>query len=132
MHRAQAVAPSIFVGFGLLVLAGLVGYAGYPWSVNPAYFMGTAVLTGLGMGGLTVLLCVAIVHDAERVPMLAALPSIAIMLGTEVGLELLQLVFAAARGIGLAADDAFRALFLAQVAFGAAVLALLLAARRRA
>ena len=132
VQRAQAVAPSLFVGFGLLTLAGLVGYAGYPWSTNPAYFMGTAVLTGLGTGGLTVLLCVAIVRDAERVPMLAALPSIAIMLGTEVGLELLQLVFAAARSIGLAADDAFRALFLAQVAFGAAFWRCCSVARRRA
>ena len=75
---------------------GARGYAWYPWSASPAYFLATAALAGVGSGGLTVLLCVAIVHDADRIPMLAALPSMAIMIGTEFGLELLQLVLAGA------------------------------------
>jgi hypothetical protein len=78
---------------------------------------------------LTLVLCLAIVASAHRAAALAALPSIAIMIGTEVGLELLQCVFAAAQS---AAADAFVVVFAAQAAAALAVAPLLRHALRHA
>lgn len=130
IHRNAPAAAPPFAAFALVTIGGLITFAGYPWARDPAYFLWTAVVTGFGTGGLTLLLCVGIVRDATRAPILAALPSIAIMIGTEVGLEALQCVLAAAKGMGLDTPDAFRLLFAAQVAAGAAVLPLVLRARR--
>ncbi len=93
--------------------------------------MWTPAITGIGSGGLTVLICLAMVRDAHRFPILAALPSIAIMVGTEFGLELLQLLYAVAQGLGMSDNGAFRAPFSAQLVISFVVLALLLAAIRR-
>ena len=64
--------------------------------------------------------------------MLAALPSIAIMLGTEFGLEALQLLFTAVTAPGTAYAIAYAALFAAQAAIALAVPWLLAVAFRRA
>jgi len=113
-----------------MAAAGLAAFAAYPWIDDPAYYLWTAGVSGAGVGALTLFLCVAIVTDAPRVTIVAALPSIAIMIGTEFGLEILQLVFAAAQGAGLAARGAFRVLFVAQGATALLVLPLLLAGAR--
>ena len=65
---------------------------------------------------------------AER----AAFPSMAIMLGTEFGLELLQMVYAAVAALGTADTVRYTGVFAAQVAFALAVPALLAGAARRA
>ena len=116
--------------FAGLLLAGVVAYAFYPSVADPVFYLSTAMLTGMGAGGLTLLLCLRIVSGADRAPLLAALPSIAIMVGTECGLEILEVVYAAARAAGWATGPAYRALFIAQIAFAALVIALLAAARR--
>ena len=73
------------------------------------------------------MLCLAIIGDARQAVALAALPSIAIMVGTEVGLELLQCAFAAARGI---AASPFPVVFAAQAAAAVAVVPVLRRALR--
>ena len=97
----------------------------------PAYFLWTPAVTGFGSGALTLVVCLAVMRDAQRVLLLAALPSIVIMVGTEFGLEALQIVFAAAQAAGASADAAFASVFGAQLLFGFAVAIPLVAARRR-
>lgn len=130
-HRRPAREAALQLAFAGATIAGLAMFALYPWLASRAWYLWTPVLTGFGSGGLTVLLCLALVRDAVRVPLLAALPAIAIMVGTEVGLELLELVLATAQAAGLAPTDAFAVLFAAQLALALAVPALLVTAGSR-
>ena len=123
-HRARVA----WVACGLAV-AGVAGYAAYPWWSSVSWLMATAAVAGFGVGGLTLVLCLAIVRGADRAAALAALPSIAIMIGTEFGLEMLQCVSAAASAI---ARDPFAMLFAAQALAAFAVLPLLGRALRAA
>lgn len=131
IHRRAAAEPALLAAFAALTLAGLASYAAYPWIAERAYFLWTPVVTGFGSGALTLVICLAVMRDAQRVLLLAALPSIAIMVGTEFGLETLQLAFAAAQAAGLAATDAYGVLFATQFALALGVPALLLTANRR-
>ena len=128
LHRASASSDKV-AGIGCtLVVLGVSGYAAYPSLDAHWYLMATAAITGIGVGALTLVLCLAIVRSAHRAAALAALPSIAIMIGTEFGLELLQCVFAAAQS---AAADAFAIVFVAQAVAALAVAPLLRHALRR-
>lgn len=131
VHRQPAAQRSLLLGFAGIALAGLAAIAAYPWISHPLYFLWTPAVEGFGVAGVTVLVCLAVVRDARLHPLLAALPSIAIMLGTEFGLELLQLVFAIAHAAGISNDGSYGAIFVAQVLFALAVPALIIAAHRR-
>ena len=122
LHHASASPARVAVISCALVVLGVSGYAAYPWMPSVPYYMATAAVAGLGVGGLTLVLCLAIVRGADRAAALAALPSIAIMIGTEFGLELLQCVFAAAQSTNA---DPFAILFAAQAMAALAVLPLL-------
>jgi hypothetical protein len=98
-HTRDSTRAVAWVGCAL-VIAGVGGYAAYPSLHAVWYFMATAATASLGVGALTLVLCLAIVREAHHAIALAALPSIAIMIGTEVGLELLQCAFAAAQSAG--------------------------------
>jgi hypothetical protein len=111
-----------------IVVAGVGGYAAYPAVDALGYLMATAAIAGFGVGALTLVLCLGIVGGAVRAAALAALPSIAIMIGTEFGLELLQGVFAAGQA---AAGNAFAIVFAAQAVAAIAVAPLLRRALRR-
>jgi hypothetical protein len=128
LHRWRGSTPVVAWTACALVVAGVGGYAAYPWLQEAWYFMLTAATAGFGVGALTLVLCLAIVRHAHKVVALAALPSIAIMIGTEVGLELLQCAFAGARSGGV---DAFATVFAAQTAAALAVAPLLRHALRR-
>ncbi len=131
VHRRPAAQPALLLGFAVIALAGLAAIAAYPWFTQPLYLLWTPVAQGFGTAGVTVLICLAIVRDAARYPLLAAVPSIAIMLGTEFGLELLQLVFALTGAAGVGVDGSYGAIFAAQVAFALAVPVLIVFANRR-
>ncbi|MEO6565102.1 MAG: hypothetical protein ABIO63_03620, partial [Casimicrobiaceae bacterium] len=130
-HRRPAAQPALLLGFAVIAVAGLAAIAVYPWVTQPTYLLWTPVVQGFGTAGVTVLICLAIVRDAAHYPLLAALPSIAIMLGTEFGLELLQLVFALTAAAGVGVNGSYGAIFAAQVLFALAVPVLLSAAHRR-
>jgi hypothetical protein len=130
LHRWPAREATLQLGFAGVTILGLATFASYPWIDDLDYFLWTPAITGVGSGGLTVLICLALIRDAHRFPILAALPSIAIMVGTEIGLEVLQLVYAAAQALGMSDSDAFRAPFAAQLAIALAVPALLVAGIR--
>jgi len=129
LHRARDSAATVAWISCALVVAGVAGYAAYPSYDAAWYFMATAAVAGVGTGALTLVLCLAIVHSADRAAALAALPSIAIMIGTEFGLELLQGVFAAAQS---AATSPFIVVFAAQAIAALGVLPLLRHALRHA
>ena len=120
-HARDSTRAVAWVGCAL-VIAGVAGYTAYPSLHAMWYFMATAATAGLGVGALTLVLCLAIVRGAHQATMLAALPSIAIMIGTEFGLEILQCVFAAAQS---AATTPFRIVFAAQALAALAVVPLL-------
>jgi len=126
LHRSDLAGRVAWIACGLVVL-GVGGYAAYPAVHDTWYYMATAAVAGMGIGALTLVLCLAIIGDARQAVALAALPSIAIMVGTEVGLELLQCAFAAARGI---AASPFPIVFAAQAAAAVAVVPLLRRALR--
>lgn len=131
IHRRAAPEPVLLAAFAAVTVAGLASFAAYPWIAMPTYFLWTPAITGFGSGALTLVVCLAVMRDAQRVLLLAALPSIVIMVGTEFGLEALQIVFAAAQAAGASADAAFASVFGAQLLFGFAVAIPLVAARRR-
>ncbi len=131
VHRRPAAQPALLLVFAVIALAGLAGIAAYPWVTHPLYFLWTPAVEGFGAAGVAVLVCLAVVRDAPLHPLLAALPSIAIMLGTEFGLELLQLVFALTGAAGVGVNGSYGAIFFAQVLFALAVPALIIAADRR-
>ncbi len=132
IHRRIAAEGTLLAAFALITVTGLASFAAYPWVADARYFLLTPAITGFGSGALTLVICLAVMRDAQRVLLLAALPSIAIMVGTEFGLEMLQLIFTAAQALGAAPDRAFAAVFIAEMAFGVAVAAPLVMARRSA
>lgn len=145
LAAAAQVAGTLFAGLALrrepggtprvawtscaLVVVGVSAYAAYPTLDAAWYFMATAAVVGVGVGALTLVLCLAIVQSAHRASALAALPSIAIMIGTEFGLELLQCVFAAAQ---VAVATPFVVVFAAQACAALALVPLLRRALRHA
>lgn len=132
VHRLPAREAALRLAFAAATVAGLATFACYPWLASRAWYLWTPVLTGVGSGGLTVLLCLALVRGAASVALLAALPAIAIMVGTEVGLELLELVLAGVLAAGRSETEAFGALFAVQLALAFTVPALLARADRHA
>ena len=132
VHRRPAAQPALLLWFGGAAVAGVAALATYPWTRNEVLIMAAPALEGFGAAGVTVLVCLAVVRAAGVSPLWAALPSLAIMLGTEFGLEILQLVFAGAQAAGLADEGAYKALFAAQIILALAALALLATAVRPA
>ena len=115
VHRRPDLQLRLLLGAAAITIAGVTSIAAYPWIFDArAYFLFTPALQGFGAGALTALLVLAVMRDAVRHPVLAALPSLAIMFGTEFGLEMLQLVFAAALGAGQDQHGAYATLFAAQ------------------
>jgi hypothetical protein len=131
VHRRPAAEATLRYAFAAILTVGLIALAAYPWLERPQYFLWPPAIEGFGASGLTLLICLAVVRDAARHPLRAALPSIAIMLGTEFGLELLQLVFAAARAWRADVTVSFGVLFVSQVLCALVVLVLLRIATRR-
>jgi len=130
LHRFPAAEPRLRLAFALIALMGVAMLIAYPWVASVGYVFAAPAVEGFGAAGLTVLLCLALVRDAHVHPLLAALPSMAIMLGTEFGLELLQMAFAGATALGLDDMRAYGATFIVQAGIAAVVPVLLVMAGR--
>ncbi len=131
VHRLPAIESALRLAFAAIAAVGVALLAGYPWIAAAGYLFAAPMVEGFGAAGLTVLVCLALVREAGAHPLLAAFPSMAIMLGTEFGLELLQLAFAAAGSAGLDAQQGYALVFAAQAFLALAVPVLLLVAARR-
>ena len=133
LHCRPDLERRLLLAAAAITLAGVLSIAAYPWLGDArAYFLGTPALQGFGTGALTGLLVLAVMRDAVAHPVLAALPSLAIMFGTEFGLEVLELVFAAARGAGQDVHGAYATLFATQGLMALALPIVLVIALRRA
>ena len=131
VHHRPDLERRLLQGAAATTIAGVLSIAVYPWIFEArAYFLCTPALQGFGTGALTALLVLAVMRDAVAHPVLAALPSLAIIFGTEFGLEMLELVFAAARETGRDAQGAYATLFAAQVVMALALPIVLVMARR--
>lgn len=117
----RALPYLICAGLGATLL-GVAGYAYYPNVVaNDSFYYLTKMAAGAGVGAVTTVV-VAIVMAAGRAkPLVALLPALVIMFGTEFGLELLEVVFQLAKLAGRDEAGAYAAVFAAQIV--AAVLA---------
>ncbi|MEO8754164.1 MAG: hypothetical protein ABI624_15955 [Casimicrobiaceae bacterium] len=131
-HGRPAREWPLLVGATAITIAGIVAIAAYPWlGDDRAWFLLTPALQGFGVGALTGLLVLAVMRDAVAHPVLAALPSLAILFGTEFGLEVLQLVFAAARAVGQDVHGAYATVFAVEVLLALALPVVLAIARLR-
>lgn len=98
-----------------LVLLGTIGYAFYPAIPEDWLFIGARFVTSVGMGLVTAAVVVAATRQAKHYAILAILPAMAIMIGTEAGLEVLEITFALAKAVGASEFAAYRLVFLVQI-----------------
>jgi hypothetical protein len=113
------------IGAGLVAtLLGVAGYAYYPRVVgtDEAIFYLTKIATGAGVGAVTTVVVAVVMASGRNNPLVALLPALVIMFGTEFGLEILEIVFQLAKLAGRDEAGAYGAVFAAQIV--AAVLAL--------
>lgn len=112
------------IGAGLLTtIAGVAGYAYYPQvAVDENFFYLTKIATGAGVGTVTTVVVAVVMASGRSNSLVALLPALVIMFGTEFGLEILEIVFQLAKIAGRDEAGAYAAVFAAQIA--AAVLAL--------
>jgi hypothetical protein len=118
------------IAFAVLALfIGTIATAFYPFQGEDVWlFYASKVLTAIGMGTVTSIIVtrVAGVSGGNKIIMLA--PAFVIMFGTEVGIELLEIVFQSAKLAGSDEVGAYQAIFLFQTL--AVLLALGLIAER--
>ncbi len=131
VHRRPSASRALLQVFAAILFLGIASYVAYPWIKTHSYFLWTPMVTGFGSSGITVLVLLAVLPASLRLPVFAVLPSLAIMLGTEFGLELLELVYAVVRALGADVDNAYRVLFTVQAGAALAVPMLLYIALRR-
>ncbi len=131
VRRWPGALHALLQGFAGILFLGIASYVAYPWIDAQSYFLWTPMVAGFGSSGVTVLVLLAVLPAGLRLPIFAVLPSLAIMLGTEFGLELLQLVFTAVKALGADTADAYRILFLVQAGFALAVPVMLYIAQRQ-
>lgn len=111
------------IGAGLVAtLLGVAGYAYYPKvAVDENFFYLTKIATGAGVGAVTTVVVAIVMASGRNNPLVALLPALVIMFGTEFGLEILEIVFQLAKLAGRDEAGAYGAVFAAQIV--AAVLA---------
>lgn len=132
VHRAPRRARTWRLAFAAIAGVGVALFLGYPLTARTALLYAAPMITGFGAAGLTLLLCLDLVRDAARAPLVAAFPSLAIMLGTEFGLESLQMAYALAGTAHGSETVRYTTVFVAQLGAALAIPLLLLVARRRA
>lgn len=101
----------------LLLLAGAVATVFYPaQGIDVPLFYMSKVISAAGMGMVTTVIVSAVVasNGGNKLVMLA--PAFVIMFGTEVGIEVMEIVFQTVKLAGLDETMAYQTVFFAQVA----------------
>lgn len=111
------------IGAGLVAtLLGVAGYAYYPKvATDENFFYLTKIASGAGVGAVTTVVVAIVMASGRNNPLVALLPALVMMFGTEFGLEILEIVFQLAKLAGRDEAGAYGAVFAAQIV--AAVLA---------
>ena len=111
----QSLLPQIWIGL-LFILAGTVGFYFYPaMEIDAQFFYVTKMIAGFGMGMVTAVIVSMVMASGRSSPAIALLPAAVIMFGTEVGLELMEVVYLGAKLIGFEEVGAYRLVFIGQV-----------------
>jgi MFS family permease len=113
----------------LLLLAGAVATVFYRYQGTdvPLFYM-SKMISAAGMGMATTVIVAAAVAASGSNKLVMLAPAFIIMFGTEVGIEVMEIIFQSSKLAGLDETAAYQAVFMAQVV--AVALALLLAANR--
>ncbi len=108
--------PLLLITGILLLLLGTMGYIRYPdLPVDASFFYTSKMVASAGMGLVTTVIVGVVMAECRGNPVMALLPALVIMFGTEFGLEILEIVYQGAKLYGLQEVEAYRIIFIAQV-----------------
>ncbi|WP_417431658.1 hypothetical protein [Kiloniella sp.] len=114
--RWPRIMPALLILGILLLLVGSLGFIRYPdLPVDAAFFYSSKMVSSAGMGLVTTIIVGVVMAECRGNPVMALLPALVIMFGTEFGLEILEIVYQGAKLYGLAEVETYRAIFIAQV-----------------
>ena len=124
------------VGLSLpFLLAGMVAIYFYPYQeVNVPLFYISKMLSSIGMGMATAAVIGVVAGLSAQNRIIALAPAFIIMFGTEVGIEILEIVFQSSKLAGLDINSAYEMVFAVQIVAVLVAIALMLywAAGKRA
>ncbi|WP_020591696.1 hypothetical protein [Kiloniella laminariae] len=115
--RWPQMMPVLLVTGLLLLLIGTTGFVTYPdLAVDASFFYTSKMISSAGMGLITTVIVGVVMCQCRGNPVMALLPALVIMFGTEFGLEILEIVYQIAKMLGQDEVSAYRTIFYAQVA----------------
>ncbi len=108
--------PALLITGIVLLLLGSLGYIRYPdLPVDASFFYTSKIVASAGMGLVTTVIIGVVMAECRGNPVMALLPALVIMFGTEFGLEVLEIVYQGAKLYGMQEVEAYRVIFIAQV-----------------
>ncbi|WP_421783903.1 hypothetical protein [Kiloniella litopenaei] len=114
--RWPRLMPLLLLSGILLLLIGSLGFIRYPdLPVDASFFYTSKMVAQAGMGVVTTVIVGVVMAECRGNPVMALLPALVIMFGTEFGLEILEIVYQGAKLYGLQEVEAYRVIFYAQV-----------------
>ncbi len=114
--RWPRLMPVLLLSGILLLLIGSLGFIRYPdLPVDASFFYTSKMIAQAGMGLVTTVIVGVVMAECRGNPVMALLPALVIMFGTEFGLEILEIVYQGAKLYGLQEVEAYRVIFYAQV-----------------
>ncbi|MEH6631112.1 MAG: hypothetical protein V7776_09805 [Halopseudomonas aestusnigri] len=114
--RWPRMMPALLITGIVLLLLGSMGYIRYPdLPVDASFFYTTKIVASAGMGLVTTVIVGVVMVECRGNPVMALLPALVIMFGTEFGLEVLEIVYQGAKLYGMQEVEAYRVIFIAQV-----------------
>lgn len=115
VRRPSLEAPMIALSV-LALLIGSVAVAFYPYQGEGVWlFYASKVVSSLGMGAVTSIIVSRVVAASQGNKVIMLAPAFVIMFGTEVGIELLEIVFQSAKLAGTDDVGAYQAIFIVQI-----------------
>ncbi|KKJ78236.1 hypothetical protein WH95_02615 [Kiloniella litopenaei] len=114
--RWPRLMPLLLLSGILLLLIGSLGFIRYPdLPVDASFFYTSKMVAQAGMGLVTTVIVGVVMAECRGNPVMALLPALVIMFGTEFGLEILEIVYQGAKLYGLQEVEAYRVIFYAQI-----------------
>jgi len=111
----------------LLLLAGAIATVFYPlMGTDVPLFYISKMISAAGMGMVTTVIVAAAVASGSGNKLVMLAPAFVIMFGTEVGIEIMEIIFQTTKLVGLDETTAYQTVFFAQVAAVLAALGLFL------
>lgn len=116
LTRWPSLAPTLLGLSVPLLLAGTVATVFYRYQgAEVSLFYASKIISAIGMGMATTVIVGSVIAASGGNKFVMLAPAFIIMFGTEVGIEILEIVFQSAKLSGLDETTAYQAVFLAQV-----------------